>query len=293
MSNINWDDLGSNSLADLKRECHNRNLETPKRPTKPQLIQLLTNSVKPTFISNKFNVSSDYSQHESQKTSQRESPSPQMSFKSPSNKRSVTSANKKETFLNEKIISTTSDSQQSRTNENREQSPLLPSSSSKKNKQTGSHKKSSHATEERKVRYNNVDRSQRKRNSISHHEVFIVPKKFLIMNYLSASLAIVFTVLSVFCPMLLIFAIVNAIIFYFAHVKLNSILDKKSHALATKVTSYLENECNGSALKSHLMDKFNADTYVMRRLSSFLISKGRIEVENQADGDKVWTIRNN
>lgn len=290
---INWEDLTSNSLSELKNEAHRLNIDTPPRITKKQLVELLSKRVEPQVVSSKlFNQSSENSQSASQNHSSRQSPTPQELYRSNQTVLNTPPHSNRTEKITPNQISLENTFQQGEHVEKREQSPVLPSSSSKHKSQTSSHKKSHQTTDERKVRYSNTS---------SHHSVsstpltrvdnYQVPKNYIVMNYLSASLVALFAIMAlVVYPLLIIFALVNLVIYIIVHKKLNNIKDKKARSLSSKIVAYLENECQGSAYRSHLKEKFNADTYVMRRAASILTSKKRIGIKERKDKDQVWTL---
>lgn len=291
-SDLNYSDLNRYSIKDLRNEATKRGISTQSRMSKPELIKVLQDHQKEknTFISNKLiGSSSDHSQRTSQNNSSRQSPTPKESYQSLKSYKNISPQpiynenNTQNTFSSENTF------QQAQPQEEREKSPLLPSSSSK-HKPHSSHKKTPHTNDERKVHYNNADRHDHKSSSFPISEKYTVPRNLVVMNYISGACAILFALAGVFSTPFVIVAILNALLFLYLHIKLNSILETKSHSLAPKVTFYIKDKCGGRALRSDIKKHFNVDSPIMRRLTTLLEKKERIRIKNKENKDQEWVL---
>lgn len=291
-SDLNYSDLSHYPMKDLRNEAAKLNINTPPRVSKPELIKILQDykKEKSTFISNKLlGSSSEHSQRTSQNNSSRQSPTPKESYQSLKSYKNISP----QPIYNENNIQNTFSSentfQQAHPQEEREKSPLLPSSSSK-NKPHSSHKKTPHTHDERKVHYNNADRHNHTSGSFSISEKYTVPRNLVVMNYISGGCAILFAIAGIISTPFVIVAIINALLFLYLHIKLNSILETKSQSLAPKVTSYLKDKCGGRGLRSDIKKHFNVDSPIMRRLTTLLEKKERIRIKNKENKDQEWVL---
>lgn len=307
-SNFNWEDIGSNSLAELKRETNKLGIPVKPRTPKKDIVKMLENhksaqkpKTNPTYINPKLLMTSpNNSQTSSKNNSTRDSPIPQRSAQkqnniSPQPEREERKYNNiintpQSTRYEKNVFSSENTFQRSQQQEKRELSPVAPSTS-EKHRPHSSHKKtpSTHTPDEHKVHYSNSEHYPRPPAS-AFRECYILPKNLTICFYILAALTIIFSVAGVLLHPLFVFAIISGILLYVVRRRQNQHLEKMSKSLASKIVSYLNNDCGGKALRSHLKVKFNADTQVMRRTATFLTSKKRIQIRDKSNKDQVWTL---
>ncbi|OHT04016.1 hypothetical protein TRFO_28555 [Tritrichomonas foetus] len=269
---FNWEDLRSNTIGDLRREAIAKGIEVPPKATKFQIINLLTQKVEPTTVSSRLLQSSE--------SSERNSPTPAHTTKQNFNNSPNRQSPKPETPSKSKQPNDTPSASNTK-EEEREQSPLLPSKRSAK-KSTPKQKptETTPQKQESPISYNYE----------ASPNYYKLPHNLIVMNYVSGGFCAFFAIFGLLQPFCFIPAFILGILFYFVHTRLGDIVGQRANSLATKIVARLKTLPNGECQKKALMETFQSDRFLMTQVQGMLVAGGRVSIHKRKDQGEVWRL---